>query len=911
MHCVRNADELMNLTRTLCIVHVVSMAESSHEMETQQACELPPRELPLTPAVELGDEIETNAVSTSSPARVPSPVCTDVDQLKDAAEDGAGSEGTKEHVVEHAPDVLEPFQVTSVDVAEQASACMSEPHNLQEESSLNISEMVDSPDQIQEDLPEESCDSYDQVENESFFQCPSEENVHTLSETTFTTCLDKVPTGMESMTDTGVLVRDTDSIKPIGREDLEMLEPEETPSPPEIVPIEVGQSPEKPAEIEDCTYTNVTEQDFTSSQAVTEPEVEPTEVEDRPSRNDVTLEQTTTTEEFPVDEPKQISENQIAAEEDVEVSVPANQISSVQTTVMPESVAAALVCEDTNSSQDVIKDDTLRVKPLATLDAATDASGRSTPNVDFLKDLTGRDSPSIRSLKEDSGRDSPSQRSRRRIGRDSVVTEANEANMGIFPAENLFEYQWPQDKGAEWYFVQEQVSEFLQVKSFKRKYPDLERRVMDIHEKEFLRERGVVTEEQVTLGLTALRADEVYDLMLKDAPEKSAEYARVLHEKEKQNISNKHKQYEAPSVDSNKVQEYVKKAVRQAADYNSALMAERREERLYYFDMQTLTVQMPASRMKRQDKEATKMGPYPVSVIPGQYQNYYRSYSAEELKYFPLNTALYGPMAPRRQTDLAPPPNKDEPDQLSDNETVLSTENFDSSSDVSDRDQPMPMDLDATDSADIGSDDRNGHIMLPVEPSSSVYKPKDIPDAICGLCLKNSSQNKMGVPEKMIHCSQCDNSGHPTCLDMTQSMVEVIQTYPWQCMECKTCFHCGDPTHEDKMMFCDMCDRGYHTFCVGLQDIPTGLWACESCQMRDVPAALAPHVPTPPLPPTPPLADPSLVEEPSSPQLAESTPSSKKKGRRSATPVSVGKQSTPGMKRMKSSTPTPKRVKKK
>ena len=48
-------------------------------------------------------------------------------------------------------------------------------------------------------------------------------------------------------------------------------------------------------------------------------------------------------------------------------------------------------------------------------------------------------------------------------------------------------------------------------------------------------------------GLTALRADEVYDLMLRDAPDKSAEYARVLHEKEKQNISNKHKQYEPVS----------------------------------------------------------------------------------------------------------------------------------------------------------------------------------------------------------------------------------------------------------------------------------------------------------------------------------------------------------------------------
>lgn len=31
---------------------------------------------------------------------------------------------------------------------------------------------------------------------------------------------------------------------------------------------------------------------------------------------------------------------------------------------------------------------------------------------------------------------------------------------------------------------------------------------------------------------------------------------------------------------------------------------------------------------------------------------------------------------------------------------------------------------------------------------------------------------------------------------------------------------------QDKMMFCDRCDRGYHTFCVGLNDLPSGRWIC-------------------------------------------------------------------------------------
>ena len=40
-------------------------------------------------------------------------------------------------------------------------------------------------------------------------------------------------------------------------------------------------------------------------------------------------------------------------------------------------------------------------------------------------------------------------------------------------------------------------------------------------------------------------------------------------------------------------------------------------------------------------------------------------------------------------------------------------------------------------------------------------------------------------------------------------------------------------------MFCDHCDRGYHTFCVGLKEIPAGRWECPSC----APAVTAPPKP--------------------------------------------------------------------
>lgn len=66
------------------------------------------------------------------------------------------------------------------------------------------------------------------------------------------------------------------------------------------------------------------------------------------------------------------------------------------------------------------------------------------------------------------------------------------------------------------------------------------------------------------------------------------------------------------------------------------------------------------------------------------------------------------------------------------------------------------------------------------------------------------------------------SSGHPSCLDMSSELIAVIKKYPWQCMECKTCIICNQPHHEEDMMFCDHCDRGYHTFCVGLGVLPSG-----------------------------------------------------------------------------------------
>ncbi|KAJ3194283.1 hypothetical protein HK101_003091, partial [Irineochytrium annulatum] len=43
------------------------------------------------------------------------------------------------------------------------------------------------------------------------------------------------------------------------------------------------------------------------------------------------------------------------------------------------------------------------------------------------------------------------------------------------------------------------------------------------------------------------------------------------------------------------------------------------------------------------------------------------------------------------------------------------------------------------------------------------------------------------------------------------------------------CMVCGECDHEDTMLLCDICDLGYHLFCIGLETIPQGDWFCNEC----------------------------------------------------------------------------------
>ena len=46
------------------------------------------------------------------------------------------------------------------------------------------------------------------------------------------------------------------------------------------------------------------------------------------------------------------------------------------------------------------------------------------------------------------------------------------------------------------------------------------------------------------------------------------------------------------------------------------------------------------------------------------------------------------------------------------------------------------------------------------------------------------------------------------------------------------CPVCGDDDNEEVLLQCDGCNTYYHTYCVGLDDVPVGHWFCETCETQ-------------------------------------------------------------------------------
>ena len=200
-------------------------------------------------------------------------------------------------------------------------------------------------------------------------------------------------------------------------------------------------------------------------------------------------------------------------------------------------------------------------------------------------------------------------------------------------AETLFEYKWPlEGRHSEYYFLQEQVTEFLGVKSFKRKYPDCPRRKVPPEERDFLIEMNIVNMTQADLGLTAIPSAHVLDIMCDEFYDKYEEYMAIVDSRKMRNVHNYN--YSTGSGNVN-----IKEAVKAAAKFNKKFNKDRKTQRAAYFDLQTFRCHYPRNNKGKGAVVARPApGNYPVAMIPGQFVDHYKSYTSRQLHLFPLNT---------------------------------------------------------------------------------------------------------------------------------------------------------------------------------------------------------------------------------------------------------------------------------
>ncbi|CAH8850532.1 unnamed protein product [Trichobilharzia szidati] len=451
--------------------------------------------------------------------------------------------------------------------------------------------------------------------------------------------------------------------------------------------------------------------------------------------------------------------------------------------------------------------------------------------------------------------------------------------------EDIYEYDWadsdsesPGGKNEkESYIVQEILADYLKIKSFKRKYPDLSRRAMDAYERSWLQQEGIVPVGRADLGLTALKTDDVMKLLQQDYPEVHVALTDLFRRRKfKTTIENQKRQYEAARIERGEARAEAarRRALDSAADYNHRLISERLNSRRCYWDLQTMQIHIPQRKYKLLDYTNIPTG----AVIPGQFAEYYMNYTPEQLSYLPLSRVLYphplqkhknppplpttlrfGSIKPKVSTPpvVMTTTNSDFGDQYStggDNSRLMDPSNHHYNNDNNNYNNNNNSNNHIMNSTDgvhrgvhhtdgtfsaTGNGNTNSNTFSTEsdvdKANSSIYRR--FKTNVGDMNTENPSCVVCGqLALNYIRCSECKLIGHPKCLDIPDSMIPGVKSYAWTCLECKRCVECNDSGQEDQMMFCDRCDRGYHAFCVGLGRIPNGKWECLLCEALPTPA---------------------------------------------------------------------------
>jgi histone-lysine N-methyltransferase MLL3 len=99
-------------------------------------------------------------------------------------------------------------------------------------------------------------------------------------------------------------------------------------------------------------------------------------------------------------------------------------------------------------------------------------------------------------------------------------------------------------------------------------------------------------------------------------------------------------------------------------------------------------------------------------------------------------------------------------------------------------------------------------------------------DDLCPICSLNDKHFEE------LYCTNCGTHYHSSCLSLKIECSPIVRA-GWQCPECKVCQTCRKPGEDSKILVCDTCDKGYHTFCLRPEmiTIPKDGWKCQNCRI--------------------------------------------------------------------------------
>lgn len=89
-----------------------------------------------------------------------------------------------------------------------------------------------------------------------------------------------------------------------------------------------------------------------------------------------------------------------------------------------------------------------------------------------------------------------------------------------------------------------------------------------------------------------------------------------------------------------------------------------------------------------------------------------------------------------------------------------------------------------------------------------------------------------GASDTMLFCVDCGEAFHSFCAGAPIHCMDMASASGWRCPNCKICEISGDtPQDELKMLFCEMCDRGFSLDLLDppLSNAPDGIWVCGQC----------------------------------------------------------------------------------